>query len=332
MKLHLSLLSRYFCLIVAMAAVNSCEHKDLCYYHDHKVGLNLVFDWSLAPDANPKGMRVFFYPIDSTGLPIEQFNFTNNIAGGEIRLTPGHYRMIAYNNDSEVAKPFDLDDYFSHHFYTRNASLLEPVSGNRYVSDDGIPRPFGSDGQSVIACPDMLWGASSLDIEVETPKDSVAQTITVFPSELVCHYSYEVRNVRNLKSVSAACAALSGMSPYVNLHDTSLGERSIILPLETHRADSTTIKGEFLTFGHSPVNDTPHCFGLYVWLADGTTRFFTGRDDFDVTEQIHSASDPHNVHIVIDGLELPEVVGDGVNGAWNATVEDWNVVNEEITL
>lgn len=332
MKLHFSLSLGYVCLLIAMAAVNSCEHKDFCYDHDHKVSVNLVFDWSNAPDANPKGMRVFFYPADDSELPVEQFNFTNNIKGGEIRLNPGHYRMIAYNNDTELAKPFDLDDYFSHHFYTRNASLLEPVSGNRYVSDENIPRPFGSDGQTVVACPDQLWGCSDLNVKIKSQVDSVVQTVTVFPSDLICHYSYEVRNVRNIQSVSAACAALSGMSPYINLHDTSLGERSIILPLECHRADSTTIKGEFLTFGHSPVNDTPHRFGLYVWLADGTSKFYTERDDFDVTDQIHSASDPHNVHFIIDGLNLPEVVGDGANGAWNATFEDWNVVNEEITL
>lgn len=333
MKLNSSFATGFISFIVTMAVANSsCEHKDLCYDHDHRVSVNLVYDWSEAPDANPKGMRIFFYPIDNDS-PIEQFNFTNNIEGGEIKLLPGHYRMITYNNDSEVAKPYDIDDYFSHHFYTRTASLFEPVSGgNRSLTDENIPRPAGSEDQMVLACPDQLWGCSCIDIEIKNQDESQIQTLTVFPENLVCHYSYEVRNIKNLKSAINACAAISGMAPYVNLHDGSLGDRSIIHPIEAHRCDSTTIKGEFLTFGHNPVNDTPHRFGLYVWLADGSTRFFTDRDDFDVTNQIHSASDPQNVHIIIDGLNLPEIVGNGDNGAWNTTIDDWSVVDQEIIL
>lgn len=40
----------------------SCEHKDLCYHHPHVAVVKLEFDWKNAPQANPEGMCVFFYP------------------------------------------------------------------------------------------------------------------------------------------------------------------------------------------------------------------------------------------------------------------------------
>lgn len=42
---------------------------------------------------------------------------------------------------------------------------------------------------------------------------------------------------------------------------------------------------------------------------------------FDVTEQIHTAADPRNIEILIDGLELPKPIING--GGFNPDVSEW---------
>lgn len=41
-----------------LAAVTSCEHKDLCYEHPHPAEIKVVFDWHKAPGAIPESMCV----------------------------------------------------------------------------------------------------------------------------------------------------------------------------------------------------------------------------------------------------------------------------------
>ena len=56
-------------LLAALATVLcSCEHKELCYHHPHEARIRVVFDWRDAPEANPRGMCVLFYP-ETGGAP-----------------------------------------------------------------------------------------------------------------------------------------------------------------------------------------------------------------------------------------------------------------------
>ena len=36
----------------------SCDHKELCYRNEHHTELEIKFDWSNAPDAQPRTMVV----------------------------------------------------------------------------------------------------------------------------------------------------------------------------------------------------------------------------------------------------------------------------------
>ena len=86
-------------LLVAVVAIGfaSCEHKDLCYHHPHTVKIIVNFDWAFAPDADPTGMCLYFYPQDG-GKP-RRFDLSKT--GGEISINVGKYNVIAYNNDTD---------------------------------------------------------------------------------------------------------------------------------------------------------------------------------------------------------------------------------------
>jgi len=313
------------------------------------VTLRLAFDWRDAPEASPKGMVVWFYPIDDTEGESIRFDFSG-MEGGELKVPAGKYNVISYNNDTELSRIGGSGAFLSHHAYTREGSILEPSSGILSSrTDNQPPRPAGTEGERVVVSPDEIWGCNALEVEVTEqgvsylcfpleekddwygkPPIVTEHVITLYPHDLICHYSYEVRNVKNLESVTNMSAVLTGMSPELYFHDESLSSECISIPLTAYKADDTTIRGEFLTFGHNTGNEAPHRFGLYIWLRGGKTAFY-GKDEesFDVTDQVHAASNPRRVHFIIDGLELPSVVSDE---GWDATFDDWNNIDEEIYI
>ena len=108
------------------------------------------------------------------------------------------------------------------------------------------------------------------------------------------------------------------------------------MPFEASAGDETTIEGEFHTFGHydmetdvtradDAAETVPHKLVLYAWLKDGSKYYYT----FDVTDQVDEAPEKRRVHIVIDGLTLPEPI---TGGDMEVGVDDWIVVNEEIEM
>lgn len=50
------------CLAVMLLPLfTACEHKDLCYDHPHSASVEVVFDWTEAPDAHPATMSLYLY-------------------------------------------------------------------------------------------------------------------------------------------------------------------------------------------------------------------------------------------------------------------------------
>ncbi len=335
--------------VIMFLLFTSCEHKELCYHHDHRITLRLAFDWRDAPEASPGGMAVWFYPTDNTGGDPVRIDFSGT-EGGEIKVPAGKYNVICYNNDTELSRIGGVEDFLTHHAYTREGSLLEPIQrGFSLTSDDEMPRPDGTEDQRVVVSPDEIWGCHALEVEVTEqgvsylcfpleekddwyglPPIVTEHVITLYPHDQICHYSYEVRNIKNLDSAVKMSAVLTGMAPELYFHDERLSDESVSIPLPAYKADATTILGEFLTFGHNADNKAPHRFGLYIWLKDGSSIFF-GKDakNLDVTDQIHAAPNPRRVHLIIDGINMPDAVN---NNGWNVSFEDWNDNNLDIII
>lgn len=309
-------------LTLPILSLSSCHHKELCYLHPHGVKVQVVYDWTDAPDANPLGMCAFFYNLDDDTQSV-RFDFIGT-QGGEVELIPGNYRVLTYNNDTEIVRAGNTNNFDGHYFYTREGNILEPIYGN------GLPLPPRSDASAderVMITPDLLWGCSEVDIVVTGTEN---QIITLYPHDLLCHYSYEVRNVKNLKHVSMMSGALSGMAPALTLSTEQLHSEPVTLPFEAWRDGASTIRGEFYTFGHHPEGPKPHKMSFYMVMDDGSKYSFTTGRNLDVTDQVHSAPNPKRVHLIIDGLELPTPIENG-NG-FKPEVDDWGDVLQDIEL
>lgn len=335
---------RKICLVLLCLAlaVVSCTHKDFCLHHPHVVKLKVEFNWQNTPEANPKGMSVWFYPIDG-GDPV-RYDFRGT-EGGYVELVVGEYNIITYNNDTEAVLFANQHNFATHQAYTREGNLLEPVLG----SSAAVPRANGTEEEKVVITPDMLWGCTSLEVEVAengvkyicrpfeedatmSEVESEEHIITLYPCDLMCLYSYEIRHVENLAMATQMCASLSGMSGGMTIATEKLHTRSVTLPLEARiDLDSAKVTGMFYTFGHSLENDDPHKMLLYVWMQGGEKYYFgEGSERFNVTAQIHNAPNRRRVHIIIDSLELPRAIGG--DDDWKVTVDDWDEVYEDIPM
>ena len=337
-------MKRILYMLLPAFVLIACNHKELCYHHPHTATIRIVFDWRDAPDAHPAGMCVYFYPQE--GGSGQRFEFTGT-TGGQIDLRVGKYQVLCYNNDTEAVQFFNTDDFSTHSAFTREGNVLEPIYGN---GTNYAPRANGAEEERVVISPDMLWGCTATEVEItdagisyvcipESEKDmwlgqpveNKEQVITLYPHELVCTYTYEVHNVNNLKHAVQMCGSLSSMAPTLMLGGEELGRECVTIPFEAHSDGVSTISGKFYTFGHHERNMNPHRMVFYIVMNDGA-KYMYGADSkkFDVTQQVHAAPDRRHVHIVIDGLDLPQPIENG--SGFDPSVDDWEVVEEDIII
>ena len=308
--------------MLLMLALTACEHKDLCFDHAHTVNVNVVFDWRYAPDASPASMAVYLFPAD--GSEPLRYDFTNR-EGGVIRVPIGHYDAICMNSDTRDVFTRNTNTPQTFEIFTRPASLIAGLF-SLGVRADGVPRADGTENENVASPPEMLWTDNSKERIVLRLTD-VSQTITFYPGQVVCNYDVEIRNAQNLKYTSGVSFAIStlagGYLPYIN----KVTEEAVTVPFDgMMHQENSTVTGATRTFGYSPTANRTHKLTVYAVLADESKWYYT----YDVTDQIHNAPDPRNVHIVLDGLPLPKPIVNG--GGFKPTVKEWQSVDVNIDM
>ena len=330
-------------LAVLAAVFASCTHKELCYHHPHKFKLRLEFDWRDAPNANPDGMCVFFYKAEEDTYRRYDFPGMN---GGEIEIETGHYRVLCYNNDTETVVFGGMDNFYTHKIMSYECDIFSPLglTSSKYV-------PRAGEEELVMKTPEMMWGCTAIDVIINengisytavTRNDSRGWSqeavsrdelvITLYPHELVCDYTLEVRNVKNINCVTQVSGILTGMSPLLVVHDESMGTTPVTLPYECHTSDNK-ILAQFYTFGHNEDVADPHRVVLYIWMTDKKIHCYgLDTDRFNVTEQVHSAPDRRHVHLIIDGLDLPDTGSGESMGGVTPSVDDWGEIFEDISM
>lgn len=308
--------------VASLAAVlSACEHKELCFDHTHLISVEVEFDWSLAPEADPASMAAYFF---SDKGDEERFVFTDN-RGGRIMIPFGNYNGIGTNNDNtDWAGLRNESDIETIETYTAGTEVL---AGNGFETYS-LPRARGAEDEHFISSPGMMWSARTDNIRLQIT-DTLGHVVFT-PSEAICHYKVIINDVENLKYLhgSAIDATLTGMSEGFLHGSQQATDTHATLPF-TLAADPdspNTLETSFLTFGESPAQHYPHYLTVYLRLTDGTKWYST----FDVTRQIQTAEDPHNVTIVVSGLKLPSPIlhDEGLH----PDVNDWQTIEVDLDM
>ncbi|MDO4335028.1 MAG: DUF5119 domain-containing protein [Bacteroidales bacterium] len=306
MKALISRLSALAAACVMILVMSGCEHKELCYDHGHSAKVEIRIVWDQHPDADPNTMVVNFFTLDGKHVACREFSSRD---GGVIKLEAGEYMILFHNGEMESVAEV-VDDFDSYRLNTTEEALLAPMS--RYL--EAPPRPSVSSGEPVRSPAETVWAGKHDYVKIEQGADN--QLIELHPREVTARYSVEVINIKNLRDNLDISAALSGLSESMNISRCMASGVPVTVPFSVRRRDDTSLEAEFVTFGHCPDDaDVPHIMSIYT----SSKKYF----NFDVTGQVHNAPDERNVHIIVDGLTLPEDK-DGLS----PTVNDWDEVED----
>lgn len=305
MNKMISRLAAICAIMIAAVFMPGCEHNELCYDHTHVTELNVEFDWSQAPDADPSTMVVHFFRPD--GSLYRRVEFTQR-TGGKVRLEAGEYRILFHNGNMETV--YELGN--SHSDYALSGvsrSILGPMG-----REGDAPRPPESADQLIFSAPDQVWAGSHSAIEILP--GVAGQTVKLTPVEATMEYTVEITGVENLRDDIDVSAAITGMSPLYRLAEGCHGGEAATLPISVERVGDNTLVAHFRTFGHCPQTELAHTFSVYT-----SNKFFV---NYDITEKMHNAPDPRHVVIEIHGLRLPDAgMGTEISGWEN--VEEYEI-------
>ena len=314
--------------------LSSCDHKELCFDHPHGGEVQVVFDWTDAPDASPESMRVWLFPEDGNSSS-EMYEFSGN-TGGIINIPPGRYKAICLNSDTEFILYRNTESFETFEVYTPNGT-----QGRR----SSLLSTRADDGERIALSPDRLY-TGHLD-EVTIRETTEGQTVTLCPQLSVCRYRISIKNVANLNYVATdgVSGAISGMAGGFLVGQGRGTTERVTVPFQIVSDGTSELMADFLTFGGAILTaeeeaegkTVTHELRIDVTLTDGTTTTTT----FDVTKQVNSGSGDGsdtttgggdlNVEVKDLPVPKPQPKPDS-GGGFQPTVDDWRDVDVDIPM
>ena len=126
----------------------------------------------------------------------------------------------------------------------------------------------------------------------------------LYPELSVCRYTVEIQQCgeSEIRIGYQRLVVEPGGSLLPGVGYDAISEECVTIPFDAAvSADKTLVTGSLLAFGHCAATQNAHQLTIYAVLADESKWYYT----YDVTDQIHSAPDQRNVHIVLDGFRCP---------------------------
>ncbi len=302
--------------LCALLTLTGCVHKDLGDFA-RPASVRVVFDWKKAPEAKPKSMTLYLFPIGGEGLSPHEFT---DYRGGQIAVAPGRYKVLCFNSDTETIlcnedSSFDRFELYS----TSTAVSLRSIP---------VPRIGGTENQRMVNSPERIYTDRLEEVEIRYAEGEV-QVITLYPELSVCRYTVVIHNVENLQYVAQSdiIGTLSGLAGgfFPGLNQPAPPEVTIPFTPACNK-EQNTLNATFLTFGTPPPPGRKHLLTICAILSDGQKLYFP----FDVGAIIDNAPDPQEVLIELDGLPFPKPI---VNGSgFHPEVQDWQDVKIDLQM
>lgn len=309
---------------------SGCNHREFLYESpSRRVSVEVEFEWSLDPEANPKEMSVYFYRIGSTSnKPISYYLSGKN--GGTITLSPGVYAAICHNNDSDRHGFIGMESFEGFGLH-----LNDDVSPG-YFNSNSIYKNFGE--ERLAHAPDPMWVGSIELLEIKPANEvhgAQSQTVRFEMHPIVAHYRFYINNPVNFNKSFSVTATISGMAGTVHPSKGMTGEETVTHLLEMIPTNDGNLYGELLTFGHcggNPIktrveeeDKEKHILTIQAVMNDG--KRWTSVHD--VTPQIHHSSSPDCI-VRLDSVAFPKPAGN--EGGFHPTVGGWTGSEEVIGM
>lgn len=296
--------------------LGSCDFRDML--DDYPVsGVQIKLDWKGVTDKLPQTMRIIFYPKDTQGRKVESYL---PAGGGEVKVPPGKYAVVAYNFNTESIQIRGDESYETIEAFTGHCMGLD-------VHED------------MVWSPDPLY-VVALD-EVEIRQSDVALPLNWKPEAVVDHYSFDIK-VEGWDRISSIICHVDGLNGSYFIGNRACHLSEVPICVDTKR-ENGLLWGYFSSFvllkDTKTRADSPMLLTLKIVKRDKTVQ----EVKVDITEVIETAppsgggeEEPDvgvpgsEIHIevpvpedkvVVDDLEPGTDEGDGGIGG---DVDDWD--------
>ena len=332
--------TRYIPLLAgALAALVSCEHKELCFDHDvHAPKVQVAVEaeyerewrytyeggteWADYPawgesfgmeyddlrPAVPEGLRVVAYNADGS-------NTVSNTEpeGGTVSIRPGEHAMLFYNNDTEYIVFDGIESYAAAKATTRTRTRASYL-GNSYMENRS---------ENTVNPPDMLYGNYMESYTALRTLEKDVIPVKMHP--LVFTYLVRYEFSGGLQYVALARGALAGMAGAVHLNSgrTAEEEATVLFDCTVEEFGAQALVRSFgipdFPNKHYTASRVERTYGLNleVRLKNGKMKYF----DFDVTDQVKSQ--PQGGVIVVHDIEIPDDEGMEGGSGFDVDVNGW---------
>lgn len=303
-----------FAILPIALLLAACTQKDLVYPGiDKKVEVR--FNWENAPDANPEGMSLIFYPADSESK-LWRFEIAGR-EGGTIEIPQGNYHLLAVNNDVRNVEYLDTDNLYG-------------ISANIPVKNDEA-QPVGG----------MIYTGIIFDITVgpcgvrySLPgggiKECQAGLIRCSPVPVCTKYHLVVNGVEHANTIYRAYCTVAGLPASISLMDKTTSGNSITIKAPLGKSSKATdLVSEYFAF--PPYADNSPVYADIIF-TDGRDHFW--RHQFDVTDQVVNAPDINDIYIYVSASDFPgfeNPIDPGGDGGIDVGVDGWNEINIDIS-
>ena len=306
-------------MLFGLICLAGCDQRELCYDHSHVSPVAIEFDWSLAPEATPNTMVVWFFSTSSQ----ERYRFELTGDGtasrsqfdSRILVRPGTYRVLCHNgttdNNSESGGTFH--DY---NLVTYEDAVLAPMNRT-----ENAPLPDDADHQPVKAMASTVYAHTLDETVIVEPSAADDKIITFTPEEVTSVYDVIITGVENLTADTEASAAITGLAEAWNPASSAPGGTEVTIPFKLNHCGTECLRGSLVTFGDNAPHDVRHRLRVYT-----SYKYYY---DFDVTDEIHKAGNSRHIEIHLHGIKLPA----SSQGGMSPGVDDWgNAENIELPM
>lgn len=300
----------FIIMLLNLVCLTGCEQRELCYDHSHVSPVAIEFDWSMAPEATPNTMVVWFF--STTSKERYRFELTGDGTSSRsdfdcrIMVRPGTYRVLCHNGTTDNNSE-DGDTFYEYNLLTYGDAVLAPLNRS-----ENAPLPDDADNQPVRAMGSTVY-AHTLDETVTIEPAAAGDKIIRFtPVEVTSVYDVIITGVENLTADIDASAALTGLAEAWNPATSAPGGAEVTIPFKLNHCGTDCLRGSLVTFGDNAPHNVRHRLRVFT-----SYRFFY---DFDVSEQIHNAGNSKHIEIHVHGLKLPVVD----QGGMSPGVEGWD--------
>lgn len=242
--------------------LGSCDFRDML--DDYPVsGVQIKLDWKGVTDKLPQTMRIIFYPKDTQGRKVESYL---PAGGGEVKVPPGKYAVVAYNFNTESIQIRGDESYETIEAFTGHCTGLD-------VHED------------MVWSPDPLY-VVALD-EVEIRQSDVALPLNWKPEAVVDHYSFDIK-VEGWDRISSIICHVDGLNGSYFIGNRACHLSEVPICVDTKR-ENGLLWGYFSSFvllkDTKTRADSPMLLTLKIVKRDKTVQ----EVKVDITEVIETA-------------------------------------------